>query len=298
VDIANPDRETRRILRVGVPLTLAAVSQSFFNAVTVALISIYLGVDALTAFVVTNLLIGLSDTFIKGVAHSLNTVCSHAIGAENYDLAGQYVQIASLLYLAFAIPAMGVWWFLIDDCIRLFGMNEQVVQMGTEYTKVVIFEYVARGIFDAYTALLDINGHALPATIFDMITDAMGCGVTWVLMAYVDGFNLFWVAVTILSTTICCFIVFTLIAVCQGWLDPFWNGMINTCALKNTSAVKNVLNTAIPLAFGSLLEYGEVSCRLYKQAFLLRYQTLLIPFSFHDPAVGDTHIYRCSSGPR
>ena len=256
-------------------MTLAAVSKSLFEAIAVALISKYLGVEALSAYVVTNLLIGLSDTFIQGVGHSLNTVCSHAIGAENYDLAGQYVQIAILVYVILAIPVMGVWWFLIDDCIRLFGLNERVVQLGVEYTKVVIFDYVAKGIFDVFTALLVVNDYELPATIFDIITGAMGCGATWVLLAYVDGFNLFWVAVTSLAATVLCLIVFTLVAVCQGWLDPFWNGMIKTFALKNTSAVKNVLNTAIPLSFGSLLEYGEVSCRLYKQSFLLRYQTLL-----------------------
>lgn len=88
VRIANPDRETQRLLKLGIPLTLAAVFESLFDAICVALISQYLGVQALTAYVVAETMLGLSDIFIGGVSDTLNTLCSHAIGAANYDLAG------------------------------------------------------------------------------------------------------------------------------------------------------------------------------------------------------------------
>lgn len=231
VIIANPDRETKRIVALGAPLTLSAVAESLFDAIQVALVSNYLGVDALSAYVVANLLIGLSETFIGGVADALNTVCSHAIGAENYDLAGQYVQIASVVYVAAAVPIMGIWWFLMDDCLRLFGLNDNVIAIGAEYSKIAMFTYIVEGVFEAYTALLDISGYALQATIFDILTGALDCILLWVLLSTIDNFNLFWVGVTSLCVTVFCFVLFTVIAVLCGWLDPFWNGMIKTFAL-------------------------------------------------------------------
>jgi Na+-driven multidrug efflux pump len=232
VKIANPDKETKRLLGLGIPLTLAAAVESLCEAIAVALISRYLGVNALTAYVVTNLLVGLSDVFINGVSDALNTVCSHAVGAENYFLAGQYVQIAMIFYIVFAIPIMGVWWFIMEDCLRLFGLNEEVVRIGVQYTKVMIFDYIQAGLFDSYTALLDISGYAVPATIFDIIAGAADLVVVWSLLAFASDMSLFWVGVSHLVSGLICFVVFTLIAVGRGWLDPFWDGLVKTLALK------------------------------------------------------------------
>ena len=242
VKIANPDKETKRLLELGIPFTLASVIASFFEAMIVALVSNYLGVQALSAYVVTNLLVGLSDVFINGVSDSLNTVCSHAIGAENYNLAGQYVQIAMVVYCVLSIPVMGVWWFVMEDCLRLFALNEEVVAIGGQYSKVVIFHYMFSGLFDAYTALLDISGYALPATFFDIIAGGVETGVVWSLLAFKDDMTLFRVGVAHLISGVSCFIFFTLIAVFRGWLDPFWDGLFKTFAMK----VRYINDTIVP----------------------------------------------------
>ena len=255
--IVKCDRETNRLMVLGGPFTVAAVAEAFFDAVTLAVVSNYLGVDALSAFVIVNLLIGITDTFIKGVADALNTVCSHAIGAENYALAGQYVQIAMVLYILCSVPIVVCWWFLMDDCIRLFGMDAHVVAMGADYAKVLIFDYVAVGLFDTFTALLDVSGYAFPATVFDVLAGTIDMISVWLLLVYVEEMNLFWVGVTQLGTSVVLYLIFGSFAVYRGWLDPFWSGMTKTFALKNIPAVKYVLDTAIPLSFGSLLEYGE-----------------------------------------
>lgn len=255
--IVKCDRETNRLVALGGPFTVAAVSEAFFDAITLAIVSNYLGVDALSAFVIVNLLIGITDKFVKGVADALNTVCSHAIGAENYSLAGQYVQIAMVLYILCSVPIVACWWFLMDDCMRLFGMDAHVVAMGADYAKVLIFDYVAVGLFDAFTALLDVSGYALHATVFDVLAGTIDVVSVWLLLMYVDEMNLFWVGVTQLGTSVVLYLICGTFAVYRGWLDPFWSGMTKTFALKNIPAVKYVLDTAIPLSFGSLLEYGE-----------------------------------------
>ena len=257
IEIIQYDQETNRILILGIPFVVSAVAVALFDAVTLALVSKYLGVEALSAFIVTNVLLGLTDTFIKGVADALNTVCSHAIGADNNFLAGQYTQIALMIYVIGSVPLCVCWWFLMDDAIRLFGMNERVVEIGAQYTKVVMFDYMAVGMFDTFTALLDVSGYALPATIMDLVAASLDLLSVWLLLMFVEGMDLFWVGMAQMVSSVVIYAVFVCFVVCKGWIDPFKSGLVHSFGLKNIPAVKYVLKTAIPLSIGTLLEYGE-----------------------------------------
>ena len=255
--IIRYDKETNRILVLGIPFMVSAVAVALFDAITLALVSKYLGVEALSAFVVTNVLLGLTDTFIKGVADALNTVCSHAIGADNYFLAGQYTQIALMIYVIGSVPLCVCWWFLMDDAIRLFRMNERVVEIGAQYSKLVMFDYMAVGMFDTFTALLDVSGYALPATIMDLVANSIDLLLVWLLLMFVEGMDLFWVGMAQMVSSVVIYGVFVCVVVCKGWIDPFKSGLVHSFGLKNIPAVKYVLKTAIPLSIGTLLEYGE-----------------------------------------
>ncbi len=229
--IAKYDDETKAIMKLGGPLTLSSVTYDIFDAISTALISRYLGVDALAAYIVTNLLIGLSECLIDGLGSSLNTLCSHAIGMENHKLAGQYVQIASIFYFVLSIPTMGVWWFMMESCIRLFQMNENVVEIGGQYTKLVIFHYIMEGAFDGYTGLLDINGQVLPATIFDIVMSFADMAATWTIVTRPDA-SLYLVGVSQLIVSAVSMVLFAVISYYKGWLDPFLPGLVRSFAMK------------------------------------------------------------------
>eukprot|EP00521_Asterionellopsis_glacialis_P013049 CAMPEP_0195293792 /NCGR_PEP_ID=MMETSP0707-20130614/13354_1 /TAXON_ID=33640 /ORGANISM="Asterionellopsis glacialis, Strain CCMP134" /LENGTH=987 /DNA_ID=CAMNT_0040354587 /DNA_START=164 /DNA_END=3127 /DNA_ORIENTATION=+ len=266
--IAKFDRESKKIMKLGTPFVIASVFESFYEAVAVILVSKYLGVKALQAYVITNLLIGLSDVLIGGISDALGTVCPHAIGAENYKLAGQYVQIASVVYLIGSIPVMGMWWFIMDDCMRLFGFSEDVVEIGVQYTRVVIFDYILDGIFGNFTGFLDCIGYEKEGTAFDIITGGIDAFILFLLLKYVPGMNLFWVAYFHFFSAAISVVVIITTAFYMGWLDPFWEGLVGSFALKNTSAIKYILQTAIPLSLGSLLEYGEWETLTFFAAYL------------------------------
>ena len=251
------DKETKAIMVLGGPFTVAAASYAFFDAMALALISNYLGVNELSAYVLVNLFIGLTDQFIKGIANSLNIVCSHAVGADNHYLAGQYVQIAMVVYVLCAIPILACWWFFMGNLIRLFGMNEDVIAIGGGYAKVVVFDYIVAGLFDGISTLLDVSGYAFIGTVMDVVAGAMDTICIWLLLVYVKEMSLFWVGAAHLGSSLIFYTIFGAVAVFRGWLDPFWSGLTKTFALKNFPAVKYVLKTAIPLSIGSLLEYGE-----------------------------------------
>ncbi len=87
--IVKYDKESKRILRLAGPFVMSEVSQVLFWALTTLLVSRYTDVDQLSAYIVTDLLVGTSETLIKGFLETLETVCSHAVGYGNNKLAGQ-----------------------------------------------------------------------------------------------------------------------------------------------------------------------------------------------------------------
>jgi len=216
-----------------------------------------LGVQSLSAIVLTHLLIGLTDTFIKGVSETLETLCPHAIGTENYNLAGQYAQIAVVIYILVSLPVAAAWWFLMDDAIRLFGMDEEVVTIGHSYSKLLLGEYFVKGIFHTLFTLLQVSGYASQASFLFILEGIVSLLTVWGLLHWIDEMTLFWVGVSDICVSLLVYSLFAIFVVYKGWLDPFWYGMTKTFALKNIQAVKNVVGTAIPLALGTLLEYGE-----------------------------------------
>lgn len=251
------DKETVRILKLGGPFTISSLSDSVFDAIILAIVSKYLGVQSLSAMVVTHLLVGLTDTFIKGVADTLETLCSHAIGTDNYTLAGQYAQIAVGMYTIVSLPVAAAWWFLMDDAIRLFGMNDAVVIIGHDYSKVLVGECLVTGIYHALFTLLDVSGYASHASLLLILEGTISVLTVWGLLHGIEDMNLFWVGVTKLCICSLVYLMFAIFVIYKGWLNPFWHGMTKTFAFKNIQAVKNVVGTAMPLALGTLLEYGE-----------------------------------------
>jgi len=159
VDLAEYDNESKRLIKLAVPMTISEVLDKVFDNVQLALIARNISTDAVAAFAISGLFIELTDTFIKGIPDAENTVCSHAIGCRNFFLAGQYVQIAAVLYVAFSIPLLGVWYYVMDDAILWLGLNQRIAKMGADYTRIAIIPVGLEGIAEALLAVLDITDH-------------------------------------------------------------------------------------------------------------------------------------------
>ncbi|KAL7460476.1 hypothetical protein ACHAXS_000928, partial [Conticribra weissflogii] len=256
-DIVRHDKETKRILKLAVPFVMSEVSEVLFEALTVLLVSRYTNVDQLSAYIVTNLLIGTSETLIQGFLETLETVCSHAVGYGNNKLAGQYVQMVATLYSIFSIPIFGIWWFVMGPALKWFGLNAAAVEIGVKYTKILIFDYYIEGIFEAVGAIPDVTGKERVTNIYQVSHEVVEFAVVWVLFAKIEEFDLFWMGVLHLGSAFIGFVGFTAVTVKLGWFDAYWDGLTKSIALKNKSAVKYVVKMALPLSIGALFEYGE-----------------------------------------
>ncbi len=262
-NVLSYDEETKQQIMLGSPFIFSGISGALFSTLTMVVISRYCHYHALSAYVISNLIIELSLLLIGGIPDATSTLASHAIGAGNYKMAGSYSQISTVLYVTMSIPFLGACWFWMETGLQLFGLDEITVEIGTKYTKVAIFHHLIEGMYDALFVLLDINGYEKETTLYGTVYGAIELGLVWGLLATVKGFDLFWVGVTHLCVDLVLNGIFLSSAIWLGWFDAFWEGLVKTCALSNKSAVWTVLSTAIPLSIGSFLEYGEVSYYAY-----------------------------------
>ena len=235
-DIAYVDKESKHLLELCWPLTLSSGLEAFCEVLSVSIIANYLGTNTLTAYVVTDLLIGLTDTFLTGPADALNILCSHAIGAENYNLAGQYVQIAAVLYLIIGVPALGFWYFFIGKIVSLMGLDN-VADIVSHYTTIVVWHYLISGLFRGYRVLLDISGYVRIGAIFDIVYMFTNVSILWTLCAYWDGINLFWIGVIELINSVIYFTIFIILVACKGWISPFTKGIFGGVAFRVSQSI-------------------------------------------------------------
>ena len=62
-DIAHIDKESKRIIQLCWPMTLSAGIDALLGIIQAAVVANYLGTNNLIAYIVTDLLIGLTDVF-------------------------------------------------------------------------------------------------------------------------------------------------------------------------------------------------------------------------------------------
>lgn len=98
LEIADWDKEMKRIVSLAVPFSLAAASTGAFETVRVALVANFIGTNAVAAYTIVLILLGLTFEACQGFALTCASLCTHAVGTENYLQAGQLVPISSILY--------------------------------------------------------------------------------------------------------------------------------------------------------------------------------------------------------
>jgi len=251
------DREMKRILRLAIPFVLCGIVSTLAENATMALVSLRIGTDAVTAYVVVDVILSITNELIHGILDSESTLCAHAYGAGNNLLAGQYVQLCTFLYIIAQIPCMIIWSFKVKDVmILLFDFNEEIAEMGQQYARVAVFDHLIDGLSTGYHTLLEvIECETFSASIDLLYSFTSVAGVAIMLIMY-DG-DLLDTAYVEVGISIFFLILTVIITMLKGWMKPFNEGMFKTFAISNKFAVSKVIKTAAPLAIGQFLTSGE-----------------------------------------
>lgn len=255
--ILNFDKETRKILGLAIPFTISGLSSSIFSNICLALVGNYIGTHAIAAYSLVSILVGLSDGVLQGPIYACTTLCAHAVGSGNTTLAGQYIQMATLLYLLLNIPAMYFWCnYMKEVILYLQWGEEETAQMAEEYINVYLFSYLLGGVSSSVWQLLEVTGHVVAGTVVSIIWGAVNALAIGILVTTGERTLQ---DVGVLYSVSAIFFVFATHAFAElrGWLKPFRKGLYRDFSLFNGNAIKLMVKQAVPLSFGSLLSNAE-----------------------------------------
>mmetsp|Transcript_26954 Transcript_26954/g.39863 ORF Transcript_26954/g.39863 Transcript_26954/m.39863 type:complete len:863 (+) Transcript_26954:447-3035(+) len=265
IALSEPDMELQRIVAIGIPLTLGAMSTTFFHLVNSAFIANYISTDAMVAYVIVHLLLGLTKELVGSIADAQSTLCSHALSMGDWRLAGQYTQIAIIFIILINIPILFLWGNYMDSVVQWMVASAQIAKLAKEYTQVVlIWQLLLQGLSRSFTVLFHLTGHeayetqcALGEAFLQMVVVTCVAGVKKeeASLGGIGGIQF------ILAAAF--FIAKITNAVFRRWLRIFYVGMCRSCALWNFDAVLNLCRTTFPLLIGAFLEYGEWELLLF-----------------------------------
>lgn len=231
-DIANPDREMKRIIGLGIPLTLGAVSDSVFQAIIVAVISNSIGTDSMAAFILVSLFLGLSDDLVGAIADAESALCSHTLSIGHMNLVGQYVQLATIFHLIVFAAMIAIWICYMDSIVIWLVASPNIAAIALSYTRISVFQHFLQTLSRTFTVLFHLVGSENFESQVDfcegLLTVIM---VACILPLYGDA-TLDSVGWMQLTTAMGAFVVKLIHAATRGWPSLFWRGLLGDGAFR------------------------------------------------------------------
>ena len=168
---------------------------------------------------------------IRGFTDAQSTLCSHAIGAENYHLTGQYVQLSVIAFLFCGILLA----FLIDkftyDVLEWLDMSSDIATIGQQWASIAAIAAVFDGTNEALFQFMNI----IDTDIFSNVTLTLMSAVNTSAIAIAflnENATLVHVAFIKLGTEILFVMINIIFMAWKGWLDLCWSGLVESFSLK------------------------------------------------------------------
>lgn len=229
--IAEWDYESRRIFKLGFPFMVQSLLVGGAEAVRVALIGRLIGTTALSAYIVVDLVVGLTTEFMRGFQDALITLCSQALGAENNVLTGQYVQMTVIISTALYIPIFIFWYFMIKPTMSWFGLDQETVDVGQDFAILLLLSSLIHGLDESVHALLDCIGCENYSTSFASLTEVF-VTVGVYLEARKETATLQGLGYVYVGVHGVALVLNVILVLWNGWIDPYLEGIIGTFSLR------------------------------------------------------------------
>ena len=258
-EVVQHDRETGMITNIALPATWETILELFSGAIQVALISQYLGQDALDAYAVVEGCLFVAYNIGSGLADAEEILVCQALGMEDTFLAGQYTLLSIATYLILAAPMYITLIFFIDEIIIGLGLSAEAASLAMFYIPVLSLSHLFSDSFaGTLSSLLRCDGKYLQIAIIDSIFNVLHAALVAVAVVRLelDLVGMAWMEV--LSTVIYGVFIYAF-AAATGWLQPFWGGLTDLRVLLSPKSIKNMMSLAFPLALTEVISSGEWS---------------------------------------
>jgi len=256
--LSEYDHEMYRILKLTGPYCFGEMFEAIMEVVFASIIGHLIGIDAITVYVVVDVFLGTTGEFLGGVIDAEASLLSHAIGAGNNYLAGQYVQLSAFLYTILMIPCVVFWYFTVEALMIWLGFSPAIAVYAQHYANFAVYIDLIEGWGECIHSVLDVTDREQFGTVLDFIQGIVElCMALGILYLKEDPTLIDLAIMDLVLESI--FTIFTIFyaGFYKPWLRPYMEGMTKNIALKNKDALSTIIRTALPLSIGSLLSYGE-----------------------------------------
>ena len=256
MEIVDFDTEMKKYLSLSGYYSAQGILEEILGIVEIAAIGRFMGIRQVSAYIVVDTVTGFTDSITTGFYECAGVLIPQANGARNNVMVGRYMQLAIIFYMITALPGAVLWGFCTDDVVMFFKFDEETARMAQLYIYSTLPGYATGGIDAVLYEFLNTIGYESYATWFTLIASCIHTGLA-IGMLYLGVTDLYVLGMFETASDIICLAVNFTILVRNGWLDPYWKGLFKTNGLRDWRAIKNVVNTAIPLSFAWILTYGE-----------------------------------------
>ena len=262
--VLKPDKETRRIWRLSLPLMACALVENVTGLISLALVGRALGTNAVIAWIMVDTVMGTTATFTGGSLEAITSLGSMAYGAGNYVLVGQYVKTSYLIYVVCELPlSIAVGWY-IGPILEALGLGESVANLAISFVWFQVWMNIVGGLQDAVMGLLEVAEHELFASCMYCVDRITDLGLVWcftqredvslVMLGWVcSGSTAFFTAVNVL------------LPVLYGWFGHF---QLLSLDLGGAKVWRRLVKTSLPLSIGGVLAYAEWEALIFLAAML------------------------------
>eukprot|EP00536_Pseudo-nitzschia_multiseries_P000755 jgi/Psemu1/294160/fgenesh1_pm.9_\ len=252
------DDEMEKIVGLALPYTAHTIVVDVFGLLEVGIIGRVLGTTQLSAYFATEFAISFATMFFHGILASLKVLVSQAHGADNLQLAGNYVQIGVWTHHLFSLPLVLYGWNHFDDVVLRLGLDEETAESADQYARFALV-CEAIGIYDgALHCVLDVTGHENYSAISNGVR-AFVSFVTVLLVSMVlnKRAELWMVGAIHLVVKVLMFSANICVIIYQKWLHRYWTEMARTNPFGNRVAIRTLWKASLRLSSGRVIEDCE-----------------------------------------
>ena len=127
----------KAVILLAIPMMLEMIMESVFAVVDIFFVS-HLGKHATSTVGLTESVITIVYSLAIGISMAATAMVARRVGEKNYKAANQAGMQAIIFALGITVIISLFGVYFADDILRLMGAEEQTIQTGTTYTRIVM----------------------------------------------------------------------------------------------------------------------------------------------------------------
>jgi hypothetical protein len=234
LDLAEPNYETRRIATLAVGPTTGAVAEPIVRLVLVAIISHYIGTDAMVAFVLVTLLVRFTMEELSAAITDTESIwLRNALsggGDQAFIQAGRHVRLAIFVQVAIIAPVLGIWAWLMGDAVLWLVDKPSIANQASNYARIIVIDYVLQAASRTFMLVFHLVGHSYFDTNVDVCATLLTLTAVAVLIGSDSNPSLSLIAWIQVASGVFRVLVKVCFVSAKGWLNPYREGMFGQVA--------------------------------------------------------------------